>query len=473
MPVVDYAIQPYQGTDVVAFVLAIVAVLCLALWRRDGEAGMGWFALAMALLSLWMATNRYHLPVDRFLLVSNLSHVLLLGVACLALGLLAYLDVPPDLRRRALWFTLLPVAVYSGLIILTGLGLVRVPRVWANLMVGVCFAAMGTLAIWASRREPGAGHAIVGAVLWSIPMLAVVMAVAEVDSVALRYWGVLPVLVLSLTLLTVSLLRRRRALETEVSRRRAAEDELTVLNASLEAAVSQRTADLQSMVAGLESFNRSVSHDLRGSLGGISGAARLADEALQRGNDAMARRVLPLIANQAESSARLVSALLSLARVGDAALRRQPLDLRPLVQQVVDQLTLERGALAMPSVVIHALPTVDADPDLLTPALANLIGNAVKFSSGTQGARVDIGGSSTATEALLYVRDNGVGFSADAADGLFMPFVRLHGQAFDGHGVGLSIVRRAVERHGGRVWAESQPGQGATFHIGLPNRPPG
>ena len=465
---VNYSLQPYQGTDVVAFVLGLAAVLYVALWRRDGERGMGWFALSMALLALWIAANRYHLPVDRYLVASPWIHVLTLGFASLALGLVGYLGLPAGPRRLALWAMLLPLAALSGLTIVADLGELRILRVWANLLYAVAVAAMGSLSWWAAAREPRAGHAYVGTALWSIPLLAVVMAIAQVDSAALRYWSVFPFIVLALTLLTVSLLRRRQALEAEVARRRIAESELAALNASLEATVAQRTVDLQDMVAALESFNRNVSHDLRGSLGGIAGAARLADDALRRGDDTLAHRVLPLIASQAEDSVRLVAALLSLAKVSDATLHYQVVNLRKLVQETVDQLRLEQGSQAMPQIEIMDLPDVNADPDLLRRVFANLIGNAIKFTRGVESGRIDIGATTEGAAVSLYVRDNGVGFDAAAATRLFSPFVRLHAQKFDGHGVGLSIVRRAVERHGGRVWAESRPGQGAVFHFSLP-----
>jgi signal transduction histidine kinase len=464
-------IQPYQGTDVVAFVLGLTALLYLALWRRDRERGMGWFALSTMLLSLWTATTRLHLPIDQYLTQPAWFFVLALSWAFLAIGLVDYLGVPVALRRRALIGTLLPVAIYAALLAPIALADARLPRVWFSLTGSAVFGGLGALAWWAGRHEPRAGHRYVALSLWGIPALALAMAVAKVDPVALRFWSVYPILVLALTLLTVSLMRRRHALEAEVVRRGAAEAELTALNASLEQRVEQRTTDLRSMVDGLESFNRSVSHDLRGPLGGISGAARLAGEALQRGDDTLARRVLPLIADQAENSTRLVAALLSLAQVGDMALHVQAVDLRRLVTEVVDQIALEQGAADLPQIKIDALPQVNADPELLRRVLVNLIGNAIKFSRhgdpGTPG-RIEIGATATADGVEVFVRDDGVGFASDAAAKLFTPFVRLHGAGFAGHGVGLSIVRRAVERHGGRVWAESQPGRGAVFRFSLP-----
>ena len=465
-------VQPYQGTDVVAFVLGLLAVLCLVLWRRDRERGMGWFALAWFAFSVVLLRTTQapglSAPMGAYIAPWGGYYVVALGLGSVALGMIEYLGLPEQLRRRALWATLLPVVAYAALVAFVALTEVQILRMWMNLSVGVCFVSLGGLAWWAARREPQAGHAYVAVALWGIPLLSVALAVAKADPFALRYWSPLPVLVLALTLLTVSLLRRRHALEAEVVRRSAAEAGLTALNASLEQVVEQRTTDLRSMVDGLESFNRSVSHDLRGPLGGISGAARLASDALQRGDDTLARRVLPLIADQAENSTRLVAALLSLAQVGDMALHVQAVDLRRLVAEVVDQLALERGAAKLPQIEIEALPQVNADPVLLQRVLANLIGNAIKFSRDGESGRIEIGATSTPGEVEVFVRDNGVGFEADKAAGLFAPFVRLHGSGFAGHGIGLSIVRRAVERHGGRVWAESQPGRGAVFRFSLP-----
>jgi len=240
------------------------------------------------------------------------------------------------------------------------------------------------------------------------------------------------------------------------------------LYASLEQKVAQRTAELQELVSGLESFNRSVSHDLRGPLGGIAGLAGLAIEALEAGDDSVARRVLPAIANQAESSTRLVGSLLTLARVGDARLQRAPVELAPLVHEVLEQLAQAEPREPLPPVDVQPVPTVMGDVELLRPVMVNLLANAIKFVRGRPSPHIEVGGSADDREVTISVCDNGVGFPSDEARTLFQPFTRLHGKQFAGHGVGLSIVRRAVERHGGRVWATSEPDRGACFYFTLP-----
>jgi len=282
-----------------------------------------------------------------------------------------------------------------------------------------------------------------------------------------------PALFFGIMLLALSVLRRGRALHAEIVQRQDTERSLAALNASLEAMVAGRTADLQNRVAGLESLNRSVSHDLQGSLGSMADLARVAQNAVQPDSCdlPLTRRVLPLIVTEAERSTELVSALLTLARVGDQHVSESPVDLNALLQEVIASVSLGERDVALPRFIINALPTVHTDINLLRPALNNLIGNAVKFCGYRPHgcvnvlARVD----AATKETMIEVRDNGIGFCESGAAKLFQPFTRLNGQDFAGHGVGLSIVRRAVERQGDGVWAESELGNGASFFLALPN----
>jgi signal transduction histidine kinase len=456
--------QPFLVTDTMGFVSCLIAFLHGLVRWRDKEPGMGWIASGFGLLGVWFAATRWQPTLGPIQVWSPWYVVLFVGLACTSVGLVDFLYIPSTHRRRAMWATLLPAAIYLSQFVIIALTGVQIQRSVSALPLGAWFLSLGAVAWWAARREPGAGHAYVAAALWAIPLVVAALAIGGINTIALRFVGFVPLSVLGLTMLTVSLFRRRRALDVEVVRRSKVEEELKALNASLEQVVAQRTADLQDVICGLESFNRSVSHDLRGSLGSMAGIARMADEALQRGDDKLARRALPLIARQAESSTQLMAALLSLARVGDATLTRELIDLRRLVGQVVEQIAIERGSRGMPQIVVSDMAQVRADPELMKPVFSNLIGNAIKYGS----RRIEIGASSAGAEVTVYVQDNGVGFDPQAASQMFAPFVRLHGQQFEGHGVGLSIVRRVVERHGGRVWAESHPGQGAVFRFSLP-----
>jgi signal transduction histidine kinase len=459
--------HPLSVPEMAAFVLLVLAGLYAALWVRDREPGMSWLAGSFTLLALWYATDEWHPPgrgpvlgLDRLW-----ASMVLVSTLLMTVGLVAYLRTQPHLRRNALAVLLAPGLVLLACFVVG----VPVPRLLAAGAALVCYLGTAALAFRAAATEPRAGHRFIGAALLAIPLSWVVVAV-QGEMAPLRHFAVLPVIFFGLSLLAVSVQRRRRALEAEIGRRTAAEAELTRLNADLERAVAARTADLQNMVAGLESFNRSVSHDLRGPLGGIEGLARVSAAALERGDVEVARRLLPAIADQAQTSGQLVSALLQLARVGDVTLHREVVDMAALVRESVDQLLLQGAPAGRPRIEVGELPDVLADRELLRPVFVNLIGNALKFTRGGADSRIEIRASANDDEYVVCVSDNGIGFPADVADRLFQPFSRLHGTAYEGHGIGLSIVRRAVERHGGRAWAEPAPERGAAFYFTLPRR---
>lgn len=431
---------------------------------------MTWLAAGYAVLAVQYALNDATLPVDAR---ANPFATALIGIggASFNCGMMYYLASPLSPKRWQLALAVFP-ALAPTLATLLGITLFRP---WSHLPYLISLCMVIKAAMDAARREPKAGHGWLALGMLAIPAAIAASIVLSPDSFNVRYYIMPPAIFFGIMLLTVSLLRRSKALEAENAQRLQAERALTALNASLEATVASRTADLQNIVAGLESFNRNVSHDLQGSLGGMAGLARTAQEALrpQGGDVEVARRVLPLIVNEAERSTELVSALLTLARVGDQTVLKTVVDLYALTHEVIASMALVRPGTALPRFIVSELPSVRADLSLLRPALTNLIGNAVKFCGyRPEGcvdvrARVDV----DANETIIQVRDNGIGFCGDTAGSLFQPFTRLHGDDFAGHGVGLSIVRRAIERQGGRVWAESTSGSGASFYFSLPGKP--
>jgi len=466
----DWNQPPFSVTDLIAAMLWVLATLYATLKLRDHEPGMGWFAAAMALLALFVGHNERHLPVEPLWIntANGWYLVVLTGIGCLAPGLASYVGLHGRARSWVLWAIWAPLLLCA--VIAAGVDLLqwRFSRPQFNVILTAPFFGLAALAFWAERRELGAGHRYIGLAFLLVPGTAIVLVALGSPAAHLRYWGFIPLLVIGLTMLTVSLLRRRRMLMDEVARRAAAERLLAQSNASLEAQVQARTRELRDVIAGLEGFNRQVSHDLRGPLGGIGGLAHLADEALLRGDTAAARRLLTPLAQQAAESTRLVDALLMLARSGDAALHKVPLDLARLTQDVIRGLQQAAVAERAPAVEIGALPVVEADEALLRAVMNNLIGNALKFSASRKDGRVRISAERVDGMITVAVADNGVGFDARAASSLFQPFTRLHGARFAGTGVGLTIVRRIIERHGGKVWAVGEPGAGATFTFTLP-----
>jgi PAS domain S-box-containing protein len=231
----------------------------------------------------------------------------------------------------------------------------------------------------------------------------------------------------------------------------------------------ERTLQLEAANEALGSFTYSVSHDLRAPLRAIDGYAHILVEDHAAKLDPESRRVLDVIRNNARQMGRLIDDLLAFSRLGRADLERATTDVASIARAVVDELRRiepERDVL----VTIADLPAAVADGSMLRHVLANLIGNAWKFTRNRADATIAIGSTDAGRETIYWVRDNGAGFDMQYAGKLFRVFERLHrADEFEGTGVGLAIVHRVVQRHGGRVWAESAPGAGATFSFALPN----
>jgi signal transduction histidine kinase len=266
--------------------------------------------------------------------------------------------------------------------------------------------------------------------------------------------------------------KRTAALQTEIAERRRAEDNVRRLNADLERRVQERTAELATANTELEAFSYSVSHDLRAPLRHLDGFAQLLLKSAAGQLDDKSAHYVHTIANAALTMGALIDDLLAFSRTGRAEMRRQRVELSQLVKGVQEELASAEKDRRI-TWDIGLLPVVDADPALLRQVLVNLLSNALKFTRPRPEARVEVGTSASESgETVIFVRDNGVGFDPTYVDRLFGVFQRLHrDDEFEGTGIGLANVRRIIQRHGGRVWAEGQVDQGATFYFSLP-RPP-
>jgi PAS domain S-box-containing protein len=235
------------------------------------------------------------------------------------------------------------------------------------------------------------------------------------------------------------------------------------------AALQQHAAELATVNRELEAFSYSVSHDLRAPLRHISGFAMMLEESASRSLDAEGRRLLATIRAAATHMGRLIDDLLSLSRVGRTELARSNVDLDRLGRDVQREVSRDLNGREV-DWRLHDLPTVHGDPALLRLVLVNLLSNAVKYSAPRSRAEIEVGAVSGDGETVVFVRDNGVGFDMKYADKLFGVFQRLHNSdEFEGTGIGLANVRRIVQRHGGRTWAEGHVDAGATFYFSLPD----
>ena len=220
----------------------------------------------------------------------------------------------------------------------------------------------------------------------------------------------------------------------------------------------------------LEAFTASVSHDLRSPLTTIAGQAGLLELSLPDATDEQKRRLLRIQSSVRQMS-ELIEALLVLSRISRQTLHREIVDVTALAESIVQDMRQKDPARNV-EVVIQPNMAVHGDRRLVGDLFQNLIGNAWKFTSKTGQPRIEIGQSSGGSLATLYIRDNGAGFDMAYEQKLFKPFQRLHGTAdFDGSGVGLATVARIIDRHGGRIWAEGKPNQGAVFYFTLPTAP--
>lgn len=264
-------------------------------------------------------------------------------------------------------------------------------------------------------------------------------------------------------------------LAEEIEERREAEqalkeseEKIQLLNAQLEKRVRDRTQQLEIANKELEAFSYSVSHDLRTPLRAIDGFSQAILEDYEDKLDEEGRDCLLRVRHAAQRMGALIDDMLKLSRVSRAEINIQSVDLSKLAEQLVEELKLTEPERELKLTITSGMQA-DCDPHLIKIALANLLGNAWKYSSGRALAQIEFGLRQIQGEPVFFVKDNGVGFDMTYAEKLFGAFQRLHTAAeFAGSGIGLATVKRVISRHGGLVWAESTPDKGAVFYFTLP-----
>jgi PAS domain S-box-containing protein len=254
----------------------------------------------------------------------------------------------------------------------------------------------------------------------------------------------------------------------DISSYKKAREEVEQLNVNLEERVRQRTAELLEANRELESFSYSISHDLRAPVRHIKAFGEILQESVLTKLNEEENRFLSGMIKAAQQMTQLIDDLLAFSRVLRAQLVKSTFPLRKIVDEALDSLELETRHRQV-KLTIGDLPVVQGEPNMLRQVMINLLSNAFKYTAPREIAEVEIACRRNETEYIVSVRDNGVGFDMNHVDKLFGVFQRLHRNVdFEGTGIGLANVRRIIERHGGKAWAEGQLNKGATFYFSLP-----
>lgn len=446
--------------------VALLGVIFIAYAHEDSWPYVRWLAgsaMLFGLSSLGFRLSQRFFGVTAEGIGAPAATMVAISLAALLVGLHAYLSHRSDHQwRRFILLCLLGTAWVTLVVALLRDNPFRGPIASASVLT-----AAASWLLWHWWRDRWSGQLALAAAFLVQPLLLFAAMRVGMDVRAFRDLTPLPIVVVYFFVLTLILQRDARRLARELHRSARAEAALQRLADNLDRTVHERTAQLEALNQGLRAFSGMVSHDLRGPLRNIHGLSEMAREAIEEGQPAQALPLVRKLGHESLRASRMVSDLLDLARVEQQALQKARVDFGELVRECVDQLAMEYPS-AQQAVRVGQLPVVEVDRGLMAHVVTNLVGNALKYGQGRPGLAVDVHAQRENGRWRFAVSDNGPGFDEARAGELFQPFNRLAGDAVPGTGLGLTVVRRVVQQHGGEVGASGRMGEGARFWWTLP-----
>jgi signal transduction histidine kinase len=450
----------HSAIEATGAVIAIFMAILL-LWGREGEYDGRLFLMAMGFLGMGV--------LDAFHAATTVEKgfVLLRSMAGLIGSLWFFLIWLPGLApKKDKWKRLLLSIVTAGCVLfgiwttsvrwalpeMTQGGRFTATAITINLIAGVLFAASAVRFIVDFHRSERPD-------IFLFACMAMLFGIAQLSFPFSALWDVTWWLWHALRLIAYILV-----LGVAVFERREAEDKIKKLNQDLQ----YHAAKLEASYKDMESFSYSASHDLRSPLINIHALSRLLVKDYGDGLDDNGRQLLNRIQENVKKMEQLINDLLAFSHVSSKEIRTSEINMEALTKEVFEEF---RPTIRNRSVQLKMkdLPSAYGDQSMMRQVFANLFSNAIKFTKAKEIAIIEVGGNTEGNENIYYVKDNGAGFDMVHADKLFALFHRLHSQnEFEGTGIGLVIIKRIIDKHGGRVWAEGKPNEGAKFCFSLP-----
>jgi signal transduction histidine kinase len=469
---------PYSIPNIIGFFLLVQSIVFFEVSKRSKDDYSLLLSIGLFLLAIAWGTTEYQntgkLYVDWKWWWAQPFFAF--GILYICVAVIRYLPLEYSYKEKLFLMAIIFPMIYiivGTVSLLVGFQIQRAYIIWMQLPP---FIAISLATFKAENYEPKKGHRVIGLLALVVPVLSVVYPLLGLKTAVLRFWTAVPLLTLAAIVLAASLLREREKIQETLDDLKVSDDQLQALNKNLEAKVISRTAMLNDIITDLESFNRSVSHDLRSPLGSISVIATVAEKYLSMGKHQQVAEELKTIKQQVDGLHALVGTMLNLASHVESTPKIEAIKFQEFVTDRIDRSMIgfvrNHPNLSAATFEIDDLGVIQSNIQLFGIIIDNLIDNAIKYNANKSNLKIKISGDYSDDKLILFVRDNGIGINKDIEAkevDIYMPFMRVNeNKETQGYGLGLNIVRRAVKKLGGEVWFEPTEGGGVTFFFSLP-----